>query len=258
MTDDAKPLILLTNDDGIHAEGLRYLRMAAERLGDVHVVAPEAEQSAVGHAITLYDPIKAKEFNKNGEFYGHGIGGTPADSVKLAVYSLLPRPPDLVMSGINDGANLGINVLYSGTVSAATEAAILGVPAMSVSIDQKKDPPFHWALPHIETVARWILEHGLPRGVAVNVNIPALPPEEVRGYRLTRQGLTKFKERFEQREDPRGNHYYWLSGQATADESEADTDVAAVRGGYVSVTPLFYDLTAHEHTEALSCSLNKR
>ena len=108
---DSKPLILLTNDDGIHAEGLRYLRMAAENIGRVSVVAPEAEQSAVGHSITLYDPIKVREFSKNGAFYGYGIGGTPADSVKLALYSLLPKPPALVMSGINDGANLGINVL---------------------------------------------------------------------------------------------------------------------------------------------------
>ena len=256
MNDD-NPLILLTNDDGIHAEGLRYLRMAAERVGRVSIVAPEAEQSAVGHAITLYDPVRSREFTKDGVFYGHGIGGTPADSVKLAVYSLLPSRPSLVISGINDGANLGINVLYSGTVSAATEAAILGIPAMSVSIDQKKDPPFPWAVPHIETIATWTLRHGLPKGIALNVNIPALPPEKVKGYRITRQGLTKFKEKFEQREDPRGNHYYWLTGQATADEDENETDVAAVKAGYVSVTPLFYDLTAHSHTESLSCSLNK-
>ncbi|MBM3299716.1 MAG: 5'/3'-nucleotidase SurE [Deltaproteobacteria bacterium] len=256
MTAD-RPLVLLTNDDGIHAEGLRYLKMAADTIGDAYIVAPEAEQSAVGHAITLHDPIRAREFIKEGKFYGHGIGGTPADSVKLAVYSLLPRPPDLVISGINDGANLGINVLYSGTVSAATEAAILGIAAMAVSIAQKKDPPFEWALPHIVTLANWVLRLGLPNGVALNVNIPALPPERIRGYKLTRQGLTKFKECFERREDPRGNQYYWLTGQATADENEAQTDVAAVRDGYVSVTPLCYDLTAHAYSDRLSCSLTK-
>jgi 5'-nucleotidase len=177
--------------------------------------------------------------------------------VKLAVYSLLPRPPDLVISGINDGANLGINVLYSGTVSAATEAAILGVAAMAVSIAQKKDPPFAWALPHIEMLANWILRNGLPKGVALNVNIPALPPEQVRGYKLTRQGLARFKECFERREDPRGNHYFWLTGQATADEIETQTDVYALRNGYVSVTPLFYDLTAHAHSDELAWSLTK-
>ncbi|MBI4962659.1 MAG: 5'/3'-nucleotidase SurE [Desulfomonile tiedjei] len=250
-----QPLILLTNDDGIHAEGLRHLRMAADALGQVWIVAPESEQSAVGHSITLYDPIKVHEITKNGAFYGYGIGGTPADSVKLALYSLLPRTPDLVISGINNGANLGINVLYSGTVSAATEAAILGVPSLAVSVAKKKDPPFHWVLPHVAVLARWVLKNGLPPGVALNVNVPALPPEQVRGYKLTRQGLARFRERFEQREDPRGNHYYWLSGEPTAQETGDRIDVTAVTDGYVSVTPLFYDLTAHSHTEDLACSL---
>ncbi len=254
---DSRPLILLTNDDGIHAEGIRYLRMAAEELGEVWVVAPATEQSAVGHSITLYNPIKAQEIMRDGTFYGYGIGGTPADSVKLAVHSLLPRRPDLVISGINNGANLGINVLYSGTVSAATEAAILGFPAIAFSLAQKKTPPFLWALPHVETLGRWVLENGLPPGVALNVNLPALPPERVSGYRLTRQGLAKFRERFEQREDPRGDRYYWLAGDATADENTEGTDVAMLKQGYVSVTPLFYDLTAHSSMEKLTCSLNK-
>jgi len=250
-----EPLILLTNDDGIHAEGLRYLRMAAEKLGQAWIVAPETEQSAVGHSITLYDPIKVHEMTKNGTFYGYGIGGTPADSVKLGLYSLLPRTPDLVISGINNGANLGINVLYSGTVSAATEAAILGVPSLAVSVAKKKDPPFEWVLPHVEVLARWVLKNGLPRGVALNVNVPALPPEQVRGYKITHQGLARFRESFEQREDPRGNHYYWLSGEPTARETGEGIDVTAVTDGYVSVTPLFYDLTAHSHTKELACSL---
>lgn len=252
---DKRPLILLTNDDGIHAEGLRKLRAAAAKLGQVRIVAPESEQSAVGHSITLYDPIKVHEVTKGGAFYGYGIGGTPADSVKLAVYSLLRRPPDLVISGINNGSNLGINVLYSGTVSAATEAAILGFPSMAVSLAQKKDPPFEWAVPHIEKLGAWVLKCGLPRGVALNVNIPALPPDQVRGYKLTRQGLSKFRESFEQREDPRGNVYYWLAGEATAAETDVGVDVTAVKEGYVSVTPLFYDLTDHSYTEELTCSL---
>jgi 5'-nucleotidase len=250
-----KPLILLTNDDGIHAEGLRYLKMAAERLGEVHVVAPEAEQSAVGHSITLYDPIRVHEITKDGTFYGYGVGGTPADSVKVALYSLLPRPPQLVISGINNGANLGINVLYSGTVSAATEAAILGFPAMAVSLAMKRAPRFEWALPHIEALGRSVLEKGLPSGVALNINIPALSPEAVRGCRVTKQALSKFRETFEQREDPRGNHYYWLSGDADLEETDPEVDFAAVKAGYVSVTPLFYDLTSHSHRERLACSL---
>ncbi|MGO9116012.1 MAG: 5'/3'-nucleotidase SurE [Desulfomonilaceae bacterium] len=251
------PLILLTNDDGIHAEGLRYLLTAAEKIGQVSIVAPETEQSAVGHSITLYDPIKAHEITRSGIFYGYGISGTPADSVKLALYSLLPRRPDLVISGINNGANLGINVLYSGTVSAATEAAILGVPSMAVSLDAKKEPPFEWALPHVQRLARWVINNGLPHGVALNINVPALPPDRIKGFKVTKQGLSRFRESFERREDPRGNHYYWLSGQATADETDERIDIVAVKAGYISITPLYYDLTAHSHTEDLVCALTK-
>lgn len=254
---DRQPLILLTNDDGIHAEGLRYLKSAVAGLGQISIVAPEYGQSAVGHSITLQDPIRVSEVSRNGSFYGHGVRGTPADAVKLALYSLLPRCPDLVVSGINDGANLAINVLYSGTVSAATEAAILGVPSMAISLAQKKDPPFEWALPHVAMLARWILNNGLPAGVALNVNIPALPAEKVRGYKLTHQGLKKFRECYERREDPRGNFYYWLSAEIVPDEAEESSDVLAVRDGYVSVTPLFYDLTAHSHTRELAAGLEK-
>ncbi len=250
-----RPLILLTNDDGIHAEGIRYLTIAMENIGEYWVVAPEAEQSAVGHSITLYDPIKAHEISKNGCFYGYGISGTPADSVKLAIHALLPRVPDLVISGINNGANVGINVLYSGTVSAATEAAILGVPAMAVSLAQKKNPPFQWAVPHIARLALWLLEFGLPPGVALNVNIPAIPPEAVKGYKLTRQRLAKMREFFEEREDPRGNRYYWLSGEIPIEESEDSLDAAALNDGFVSITPLFYDLTAHSHLQDLATAL---
>jgi 5'-nucleotidase len=247
-----RPIILLTNDDGIHAEGLRYLKTAVHGLGDVFVVAPESEQSAIGHAITLYEPIRVREIARDGGFYGYGVGGTPADAVKLAIHSLLPQPPDLVISGINDGANLGINVLYSGTVSAATEAAILGAPAMAVSLAQKKSPPFEWALPHVRSLARLILRDGLPPGVALSVNIPALPQEQVRGYKLTRQGLVKSQESYERREDPRGNSYYWLSGEIQLASPEDSTDYHAVRDGYVSVTPLHYDLTAHSHASDLA------
>jgi len=254
---DSGPLILLTNDDGIHAEGLRYLREAVSKLGRVFIVAPESEQSAVGHAITLYEPIRVREVTRNGSFYGYGVHGTPADAVKLALYALLPRIPDLVISGINDGANVGINVLYSGTVSAAREAAILGVPAIAVSLAQKKDPPFELAVPHVATLARVVLKDGLPPGVALSVNIPAVPAEAIRGFKLTRQGLNKFRERYERREDPRGNVYYWLSGEVVPDAEDDATDLAALLDGYVSVTPLFYDLTAHNHAEELALTLEK-
>ncbi|MCX5874057.1 MAG: 5'/3'-nucleotidase SurE [Deltaproteobacteria bacterium] len=255
--DSERPLILLTNDDGIHAEGLRRLREVAETLGEVVIAAPSSEQSAVGHSITLYDPIKAHEVYKHGVFYGYAIGGTPADSVKLAMHYLLPRKPDLVISGINNGANLGINVLYSGTVSAATEAAILGTPAIAVSIAAKRNPPFEWAFPFVKRIAAWALLNGLPEGIALNVNVPALPPDQIKGIRITRQSLSRFHETFERREDPRGDFYYWLSGESVPNIEDGGVDVVSLREGYVSVTPLFYDLTAHKHTEELACLITK-
>jgi 5'-nucleotidase len=252
---DTSGIILLTNDDGIHAEGLRYAKLATERLGEPWIVAPEAERSAVGHAITLYDPIKVHEISHNGEFFGYGIGGTPADAVKLAIHALLPQRPRLVVAGINNGANLGINVLYSGTISAATEGAILGVPSMAVSLAQKKNPPYHWAIPHVETLARWVLRTGLPEGVALSVNVPVIPPEEVRGYKLTKQALGRFNEKYERREDPRGNVYFWPTAEVMPNLSDDSVDVVALQQGFISVTPLFYDLTAHMHVRDLAQSL---
>jgi 5'-nucleotidase len=246
------PLILLTNDDGIHAEGLRRLRRAVEDLGEIVVSAPESQQSAVGHAITLNDPIRVREVRRHGEFYGYGVAGTPADSVKLAIHSLVPRPPSLVISGINDGANVGVNVLYSGTVSAATEAAILGYPAIACSLAEKKRPMFEWAVPWIRAVAKLVMRRSLPRGVALNVNVPSLAPEKIKGFKLTRQSLEKFTESYEPREDPRGNVYYWLSGEVAVNEEDATSDVTALRNGFVSVTPLYYDLTAHSSAPELA------
>ena len=252
-----RPLILLTNDDGIHAEGLRCLRNAVGSLGDVVIAAPESEQSAVGHAITLYDPIRVSEISHNGAFYGYGIRGTPADAVKLAIQALLPRPPDVVLSGINNGANLGFNVLYSGTVSAATEAAILGVPGIAFSFAQKKDPPFRWTTPHLQHLTEWVLENSLPKGVALSVNMPAVPPERIKGYKITRQGTSGARDVYDRREDPRGNLYFWLTEETPPSEIDHDVDMLAVRQGYVSVTPLFNDLTAHSDRDSLAESLEQ-
>ncbi len=252
---DERPLILLTNDDGIHAEGLARLKEIASTLGEVVIVAPDREQSAVGHSITLYDPIKAHEVYKDGVLYGFSIGGTPADSVKLALHYLLPRKPGLVISGINNGANVGINVLYSGTVSAATEAAILGVPGIAVSIAAKRNPPFANVFPFVRQIASWVLKNNLPSGVALNLNVPAIPQEQIQGLKVTRQSLTRFQETFERREDPRGDSYYWLSGESLASVDEEGVDILCLKEGFASVTPLYYDLTAHKYTEELACVL---
>jgi len=237
--------ILLTNDDGIYAPGLAALYRELQGLGPVTVVAPESEQSAVGHAISLITPLRVKEVSFDGSVEGFAVSGTPADCVKIAVAELLPGPPELVVSGINLGPNVGINVLYSGTVSAATEASILGVRAVAFSLnsyDQNAD------FASAARLAREVLERALSwsrwtNGVCLNVNLPALPPEEVRGLKLTRQDTGPLVEHFERRVDPRKHVYYWLAEIHERRELDPDTDYGALAQGYISVTPIHHDLT---------------
>src|SRR6266480_3888800 len=177
----AKPLILLTNDDGIYAQGILAAWQELRKIGDVEVVAPDAERSAVGHAITLLLPLRAKEVVRRNVRFGYGVNGMPADCVKIAVKAILPRPPDLVVSGINLGANTGTNVIYSGTVSAATEARILGVPSIAISLGTFTDPQWAYAAELGRRVGERVLEHGLPRKVLLNVNVPNLPRDQIRG-----------------------------------------------------------------------------
>lgn len=248
---ETRPVILLTNDDGIHADGLWALYNSLRPDYDVYVVAPEAEMSAVGHAITLTSPLRVHEVKKGGSFYGYAVVGTPADCVKIAIQEILPTPPDAVISGINLGANVGVNVLYSGTVSAATEGAFLGVPSAAVSLATIKDPDFGFAASFSRRLVGFMLEKGVRRGTALNVNIPALPEIEIKGVRFTRQGTARFEEHFERRTDPRGRLYYWLTGEIPVENGGPDTDSAALRQGLISITPIFYDLTCHEELARL-------
>lgn len=237
--------ILICNDDGIHAPGIQALYQSIRDVGEVHVVAPHAEQSAVGHAITLSNPIKCKPIDKEGHFFGYAIGGTPADCVKLAVYGLLPTRPDLVISGINLGPNAGISVIYSGTVSAATEGTILGIPSMAISLATFTDPL--WETP--ARVARELVPKlarlGLPPETLLNVNVPNIPFEQLKGYRVTRMGRSRFVEVFHRRTDPRNNVYYWMDGEMELVGDGEGTDIKALEEGYVSLTPIWFDLTHH-------------
>jgi 5'-nucleotidase len=235
--------ILLSNDDGIHAPGLAALYGAVRDLGDVTIVAPDSERSAVGHAITLSDPIRIREERKDGAFYGYAVGGTPADSVKLAVCAVLKHPPDLVISGINLGPNAGISVIYSGTVSAATEGTILGIPSIAVSLDTYRDPIWDTAARVARDVAAQVLRDPLPRGVLLNVNVPNVPPGRCRGYAATRMAASRFVETFHRREDPRGDVYYWMDGYLEAAGDDSGTDLRALREGFVSLTPIGFNLT---------------
>jgi len=236
--------ILLTNDDGIHAPGLMALHRELSKDHEVHIVAPEIEMSAVGHAITLTSPLRVQKVNKNGTFYGYGVSGTPADCVKIAIQELIMPLPDIILSGINLGANVGVNVLYSGTVSAATEGAFLGIKSAAISLDTRLDPDFSFASHFSRKIIQLLMDNVIKEGTALNVNIPALPQNRVKGVAITRQGIGKFKERFERRIDPRGNIYYWLSGEIPVNEEEPDTDITALKADMISITPIGHDLTS--------------
>jgi len=243
--------ILLTNDDGIHAPGLFALYEALKSDHAVHIVAPESEMSAVGHGITLTSPIMVQDVRKNGTFFGHAVKGTPADCVKIAVQELLDSPPDIVLSGINMGANVGVNILYSGTVSAATEGAFLGIRSAAISLATLKDPDFRFAASFSKEIIRFMMESDLKDGTALNVNIPAVRPEKIRSICLARQGTSRFEERFERRNDPRGNVYYWLMGEKFIENGNPDNDSVALRQNKITITPIHYDLTSERELERL-------
>ena len=250
-----RPLrILLTNDDGIAAPGIAALWRAVRDLGEVTVVAPDSERSAVGHAITLADPLRVADYEGPDGLVGHAVSGTPADCVKIAVRAILPRPPDLVLSGINQGANMGTNLLYSGTVSAATEAAMLGVPAAAISLADRHFSDFSAAAACARRIAVEIGRRGLPRGISLNVNVPPLPAAAIRGTVLARQGRVRVLEWFDRRIDPRERHYYWMVAERLEDEADAGSSVddAVVSAGFISVTPINFDLTDERMLEALA------
>ena len=237
---------LLTNDDGIYARGLTALYRELSKDAECIIVAPEVEQSAVGHAITISRPLMVRKARKNGSFLGYAVAGTPADCVKIGLCELAGGPVDLVVSGINRGANVGINVLYSGTVSAATEAAILGVPSLAISLDTHREADYSAAARFARRMAAFILEHPLPH-VALNVNVPAIPEEEIRGVVVAKQGRARLMESFDKRIDPRDNIYYWLAGETELPlQEDDDTDASALKRGMITITPIYYDLTRHD------------
>jgi 5'-nucleotidase len=217
------------------------------------VVAPDAERSAVGHAITTLTPLRVKEFHRGRNMIGYATNGTPADCVKIGIGSVLRgEPPDIVVSGINLGPNTATSVIYSGTVSAATEARILGVPSIAISLATFVDPVWSYAAALGRRIAALVLEHGLPPKVLLNVNVPNLPRARIRGIRITRQGDSSYVEDFTVREDPRQQQYYWLAGSYQMVDDDPQTDAWAVANGFVSITPVSFDLTAHEARQDLA------
>ncbi len=250
---------LLTNDDGIYAKGLHALYEELSNLAECIIVAPETEQSAIGHAISISRPLMIRNTRKNGSFFGYAVSGTPADCVKIGVIEISDKPIDLVVSGINCGANVGINVIYSGTVSAATEGVILGIPSIAISLDShKKDADFSFAARFARRMAQYLVGNKALKGITLNINVPALPESEIRGVAVVRQGRGRLVESFEKRLDPRENIYYLMSGEmqfCNLEEGESDCTVLSM--GMISVTPIYHDLTRYEALPELKKSLEK-
>jgi len=244
--------ILLTNDDGIYSLGLEVIHRELIKEHDITIIAPETEMSAVGHAITLTMPLRVMEIYKEGKFYGYAIRGTPADCVKIGVQELMAQRPDMIISGINLGANMGVNVLYSGTVSAATEGAFQGIPSVAISLNTRRNPDYSFAARFAKKIISFMKEISSSNGIALNINIPSLPPEKIRGVKITRQGMSHFEESYERRRDPRGNIYYWLKGERFVEDGDPNDDATAVSEGWISITPIHYDLTDEKEYERLT------
>jgi 5'-nucleotidase len=232
--------ILVTNDDGIDAPGLRALAQTMRTFGEVIVVAPDGNRSASAHSLTLERPLRLKLVRPN----WYACDGTPADCVHLALNGLFrERRPELVVSSINQGGNMGQDITYSGTVMAALEATLIGVPALAVSIDASRDFNFSGARAMVARVVRHMLAHRLPKDTLLNLNVPNLPARKLRGLRLTRQGRRLYGDEIQERVDPRGKKYYWIAGQDLGFEDIEGSDMVAVREGYASLTPIGVDLT---------------
>ena len=248
----SKPSILISNDDGIFAPGIYALWESMSEIGETIVVAPNTEKSAVGHAITISDPIRIEEVKRSNGFKGFSVNGTPADSVKIAVKSIMKNKPDIIISGINAGANVGQSLLYSGTISAASEGTLLGIPSIAISLDALRDMDFSTSKVVAKKIVNKVLEYGLPNETLLNVNIPKDAEGGIKGYQITYQGAIYFKDDFEKREDPRGRIYYWMTGDVKDTDKELESDGVAIKEGYVSITPLQLQMTNFDFIEKLS------
>ncbi|MBF6607819.1 MAG: 5'/3'-nucleotidase SurE [Flavobacterium sp.] len=249
-----KPLILVTNDDGITAPGLRTLIDVVKDLGTVVVVAPDSPQSGTGHAITINNTLYINKISsEDAAIDEYSCSGTPVDCVKLAVKEIIKKKPDLCVSGINHGSNSSINVIYSGTMSAAVEAGIEGIPAIGFSLmDLDWDANFDAVRNFVLKITSQVLESGLPDGVVLNVNFPKLPERNIKGIKICRQAKARWIEKFDKRKTPQGKDYYWLTGEFVNQDAGEDTDEWALANGYVSVVPVQYDLTAHHAIQQLN------
>jgi 5'-nucleotidase len=249
-----RPLILITNDDGVSAPGIRTLIAVMSEIGEVLVVAPDKPQSAMGHAITINDTLYLNKISKDSDdITEYSCSGTPVDCVKIAVNEILKRKPDLCVSGINHGSNSSINVIYSGTMSAAVEAGIEGIPAIGFSLlDYDWNADFDQIKSFVKSITMEVLTNKLPEGVILNVNFPKLKKKEIKGIKVCRQANALWMEKFDKRKTPQGKDYYWLTGEFVNQDKGEDTDEWALANGYISVVPVQFDLTAHHAIQNLN------
>lgn len=253
-----KPLILITNDDGITAPGIRNLVSFMNEIGEVVVVAPDSPQSGKGHAVTINSVLTSEKINMEGEQVDYSLSGTPVDCVKFALDKILTRKPDLVVSGINHGSNSSINILYSGTMSAAVEAGVEGIQAIGFSLlDFSWDADFSQAKEYIQSIVRNVLENPLPKGIVLNVNIPNLKKNEIKGVKVCKQANAKWEENFDERVNPHGKKYYWLTGYFNNMDESENADEVALDTGYITIVPVKFDLTAYEYIDQLSQQFKK-
>jgi len=248
-----KPLILVTNDDGITAPGIRHLIKAVKELGEVVVVAPDSPQSGMGHAITVANNLYCDKITtSDSDLEEYSCSGTPVDCVKIATQAVLKRKPDLCVSGINHGSNSSINVIYSGTMSAAVEAGTVGIPAVGFSLcDYAMDADFEPTTDFIKKIVKYMLQSDVEKGTVLNVNFPKLKAEDIKGIKVCRQAKARWEENYDKRQNPQGRDYYWLTGEFINEDVGEDTDEWALSQGYVSVVPIQFDLTAHKQINNL-------
>ena len=246
-----KPEILIVNDDGIYSPGIQALADAMVKIGNVTIVAPDKEQSGKSHSLTLNEPIRLKTVKIKKGLKGWAVNGTPVDCVKVAIKNLFNKKPDLVLSGINLGANLGKNLIYSGTVAAAYEGTVLGISSAAISLDSFKGKNFIVAKYVATKIANHLLSHKLPQGTMLNVNVPNINKKNLKEFLVTKQGNQSFVDIYEKRIDPRGNAYFWIKGELINDDSSVEYDGKAVKSGYISVTPIQFRMTNEPYINKL-------
>jgi 5'-nucleotidase len=240
-----KPVILISNDDGINSKGILTLARALRRTGDVYVVAPDRERSAASHSLTLHKPLRVEKVGQK----MYAVSGTPTDCINIAINSILPKRPALIISGVNKGGNMGDDITYSGTVSAAFEGTLLDVPSFAVSLVSRVSSDFSTAANFSVKLARHILKNGLPKDTLLNVNIPST--KKIKGYKITRQGKRVYGDTIVEKVDPRGKKYYWIGGDELSWKGGKDTDFYSISRGYISITPLHLDMTNYDSFKEL-------